>query len=186
MALIAQLELTLLRYINTVPSFIAVDALRDALQDFCKATFAWQHRHDITHDVQGLYDLELPPQTLINNIVAASLDGKPLVQGQDFDFATPSQIRITTRPGALSVLVSLYPNSQATELPDALFERFRNAIAQKAAADLGMMQNMDWSLPGAMVEQLRRDSQRGYSEARSYALDAANRLYEAQTRHQFF
>lgn len=186
MASLQQFEKTLVRFI-AAPPFLAVEALRDAFAELCRKGYCWQKTNQIeTQAGTDRYKLIPAFDSKVNSIVAAALDGKPLVQGQDFELDA-GYIRVfNPRAGQLRVVLSLYPMEEATEVDDELYERFRVVICKGAAAELGQDEKNEWALSKAQVAEYKTEFKAGCAEALQWSLNRANRIYEAQTRHQFY
>lgn len=182
-----QFEATLVRFIQPVPWFVAEPALRDTFQQMCKSSYCWLHANavDATHGNMA-YPLTALPDCRINAIVAAALDGRPLIQGQDFELSDEQLVLKKVMTGHIKLSLSLYPTSTAMSMPEELFERFRVAICQGVAAELGQNEKAEWALTKNQVAAYQEAFDLGCSEARHWALNKANRLYEQQTRHFFY
>lgn len=189
MATLHQYQTTLVQYISGVPPFLAKDALLNALQDLCKRGYCWLHDNShVASPGQSRYALTLPEHTMVHSIVAAAIDGKALVQGQDFRLSSGAEEIELIKPmtGHLNVALSLYPTSLAETVPDRLFERFRTTVCEGAAAKLGQNEKEAWALSKNQIATYQQSFNQGCADARNWALNHASRLYEVQTKHKFF
>lgn len=179
---------TLRSYVTGVPDFMAEQALMQSAREFCRKGLCWTHDVDVLITDARSYPLDLPEFTLPNTIIAASLDGSGLASGADYELsATSIVLKRNVYPGqTLKVILSVVPAKAATAVHSDLYERWDMAIAKGAAAELGAAKDKAWSLTAGEVERHRRDFINGYQSARSYTLNNANRIYETQTRHDFY
>lgn len=179
---------TLRGYVSGVPDFMAERALMQSVREFCEKGLCWTHDWEGTTTDAYSYDLELPEKTLANTIIGASLSGVPLLSGVNYELSGTS-IALRQRPYSgqvLKVILSVLPSKAATDVDSNLFERWDEPIAKGAAASLGRQQNADWAMNLGVVDRLQQEFISGYQSARGYTLNNANRIYEQQTRHDFF
>lgn len=188
MATLQQFEKTLVRFIMPVPTFIALEAVRDAFQELCKKGYVWLTENAFDVDSGTMeYPLTVIAHSRLNSIVAAAFNGKPLVQGQDFEMMPNNSVRLLKKmTGHLRLILSLYPTENVTDIDDEIYERFRTAICAGAAADLGKNEKTEWALSKGQIADYKDEFHTGIAEAKDWALNKASRLYEVKTRHNFF
>ena len=149
-----QLYPDVLVYVPGCPDPTLDQALRDAAIEFLRRTRAWMPwlESSITTSSLREFDLDLPPQSEVVRIEAATLDARPLavrgfrtipmdsasyVDGAGLSLTSTDRITVwltqTVGAGAkLQVLVSLVPSRSATGLDDTLLTKHRLAIVEGA------------------------------------------------------
>ena len=181
-----QFERTLNRYIQ-VPWFLAREAVLDAIATHCKQSYCWQHENQFqvaSHVTSQA--LTTPEHTRINSIVAAAMDGKPLTEGTHFELDGDS-IRLKKQmTGHLKVVLSVFPTDDVQSVDRDIYDRYRIEICMGAAADLGQDEKKAWALSKHQIERYQSMFDSGCSDAVQFSLNKAARIYEAQTKHQFF
>lgn len=187
MAQLDELITPLAMRVAKVPNFVAIAALRFAAQEFAQQSLLWQVQQEIAVDgtARG-YPLTVPAGCLVAAIVAASLDGKPLRQGFDYELDDTNFNVLSAFTGTVQVLVALKTGRTSELVGDELLDHYTPALVSGAAAFLGAQENQPWSLSKGQMQLFQATFESGYQEARKRALNKANRLYEGQTKHQFF
>lgn len=187
MAQLDELIVPLAMRVAKVPNFVAINALRFAAQQFAQQSLLWSDTQSITATGAASYTLTPPVGAQIAAIVGSSLDGKPLVQGADYELDGDQWCAIRDiGSGAIKVLVAFKTARDSTLIGDVLLDHYTLAIASGAAAYLGAQENQAWSLSKLQLQLFQDEFETGYQDARKRALNKANRLYEAQTKHQFY
>ncbi len=165
-------------FVRDVPEIVAVQAIRNAVIEFCEETHYLQENLDPIMGIkgQGLYDLEandsnykvveimqayygdqllIPKaQEELNQIYRTSnwedLSGNPY-----YYFRTRSdEMRLVTKPivteaNKLKIKAAIAPKRSSTVVTDELFERFLEQIAMGARARLYNTPNQPYYDPGA-------------------------------------
>lgn len=171
------------------PSMVAEDQARNAAEVFLSESKAWRTWLSIaTSDTETDYTPTLPAGTQLAKLHAAKLDGVDL----DLAPTTPGETggawkawtdltTITAGPAApgagraLSVWVSLTLTPDSAGLDDAIYNRYRLAIAHGAIARVCAASDKPYSNPGkakeyegkfwAVIDKARSEKARGNSSA---------------------
>jgi hypothetical protein len=149
------------------PQIMAIDAIRSALQEFCRETLVWNYTQDaITAYIgEAEYAYEILEETQVVQPLRGWFNGSPIevktpaeldaiYRGSNWMTATggPRYLVALSRDCArlvpipdekvvagLVLQVALEPADDATEVDDVLFTRHREAIAHGAKARLKSM-----------------------------------------------
>ncbi len=186
MATLEELLTPLAMRVSKVPSFMAIPALRYAAQKFAQESLLWQHTNVFPATSASSYALTVPTGTIIAAIVASSLDGQVLRQGVDYELDGSTWCAMKPMRGTIKTLIALKTARDSVELGDELLQHYEPEIVAGAAAYLGAQENQPWSLSKLQLQLFQDQFDMGFQDARKRALNKANRLYEGQTRHEFF
>ncbi|TDN70412.1 hypothetical protein [Paraburkholderia sp. BL10I2N1] len=160
-------------YIPDVPEFVAINAIRNAVIEFCRRTRYWQQDLDPVTGVINVsnYEIDTPPNTVVVDVVEAwynnvllipksidqlayiyrTLDWRTL-QGNPAYYTRiiePELLLVpypvSTLSNALTMRVALAPARSSTTVDSALYEHYLEEIAQGARARLYATHNQPYS-----------------------------------------
>lgn len=153
--------------------FLAFQAIREAAIDFCERTLVYNYNIPAIDVVggQSVYVIAPLADTQIADIIAVRYNQEPLVGANeaDLDVLVPEWrttatgvptyyrstierelIQLVVTPAdslaeGLNVRVALAPLPSSNNVPDWMFERYRNAIANGALARVFSMKKRPWT-----------------------------------------
>lgn len=154
---------------------MAVEAIRQAVTEFCQRTKAWQASATITFIAdQPEYALTLPANTVLVDVVKClyNEDSLPISPNTETEldkrhagwrqakaqrpafYYLPnlSTIRFVDMPSeakinAVTLRVSVKPTNGATAFDTELYDQYADALAAGAKASLMLMPNKEWTNP---------------------------------------
>lgn len=154
------------------PEQIVINAVRNATDEFCKATNIWKYTHDPMASIAGVaeYELDVPSHAQVASVLSVK-QGDWMVEGKSEDwlnsaihdwqdqestssayytFETPPVIRLVPYPSAtvandIRVRVSLRPTPNASKTDSALYNEWHEVIAHGALSRLKAMTDKPWT-----------------------------------------
>lgn len=153
---------------------MAVEAIRQAVTEFCQRTKAWQTSAQINFVAdQPEYALVLPANTVLVDVVKCLYeDGLPISPNTETEldkqhsgwrqtkaqrpafYYLPnlSTIRFVDMPSeakanAVTVKLALKPTNSAADFDTELYDQYADALAAGAKASLMLMPNKEWTNP---------------------------------------
>jgi hypothetical protein len=163
-----------LPYVPNCPEMSAVNAIRNAVIEFCTGSWYWQHDCYPIPAIAGLNEFEpdLPTQTKFVGVVDAFFGGRPLKPNDEAtlrnryanrDFRAwqgtpaywyqtdPDKLLLVPTPDteaakfSLDLRIAVAPTRVSTGADDALFERYAETIAAGAIARLKAVPGQPYS-----------------------------------------
>lgn len=129
------------------PRVVAVNAIRNAIREFCEGSHAWLEWIDDVVPVAGERSYTVSGVPAGAEILAlADMDG----EGAPYRavFMPPDRIMFHVEPSApVKLRMALKPTPDATEIPDGFGSSWRSAFADGALYRLFRMPNVEWSDP---------------------------------------
>lgn len=162
------------------PEIVAFNAVRNAVIDFCRETYYWQHKCFAQPGQANVADYEpdIPSNTKLVGVIDAWYDGKNLhpksepelrdifwrqnpfeVQGEpnffySYDTDTVRLIpipQVDSQFAGLEMVVAVQPLRASTTCIDNIYERYAETIAKGALARLKAMDDQPWADPQQSV-----------------------------------
>jgi len=157
-------------YAPNCPEPMAVEHLREAAINLCKATRCWREVESFTTTGDDIEVMCVPPYASLFQMEWARFNDRvlePVSAGPDilthedglpFSYTqrTPNSIIIDPpAPGLLTLSMFLMPAPDATDLPEFMFDQFSTALGHGALSTLLLLPNQPFSNPqyAMMFEQ---------------------------------
>lgn len=202
--------MSLIQYANLLPEVLphltgdpseplAINAIRNAVIEFCARSWVWRHFPD-AQDVEAgepSYRLEPPAGADVAMVLSCRYDGEPITQassdsldeklpGWQTDsgcvkyFTQPDTESIVLAPipdanidAGLAMVLAVQPRRAATTFPRWIHAQYMEQIAAGAIAKLMNMPGKPWASPQAVHYQAKFDN--GIASAKESALRGLGR-----------
>lgn len=173
-------------YVQECPEVVAVNAIRNAVIEFCDKSLWLLHEHDpiSLNAYQGLYELSLPDDTMSARILDAWFRNLPMApRGEDdlkriYPFSwrkmegrpqfytqlDPGEVYFVPMPivdyeDAVHMIVALKPTRNSVSCDDTLYERWAEKIGYGARARIHEIPGQTFSDPAlALLNRARFSS----------------------------
>lgn len=185
------------------PEPAAIEALRDAAQEWCRRTRMWREWDEFQTTGEDIESVSVPPGAQIFEIEQAWFDGRPLTPGR-FDrtvspwgdredggyprcITTVRANEIMLRPrcvGMLRISMFMMPSEDGDTVPDELFDRHASEMGKGALAKLLLLPNQPYTNP-KMAMLFRQEFDRA-ADANFGANLRGQQRANVRTRPSFF
>lgn len=186
MALSTLLPLVALDVANA-PRFLVIQMLRLSAQEFCRESDYWQETDSFPVDGSKQYTISYSSRLLPCRIISVKHDDNKLKPQVDFVEVERGLIEISNPPssGTLSVITSVQPANDNSDLTDELVDYYQQGIVAGAVARLLRMPDKPWSNPREVSRHEDIFSTQ-HRAARRERLDKNSRYTKKKRRHTFY
>ena len=167
-----------LPYVPECPEIVAVNAIRNAVIEFCDKSLWLIYEHDPISLIayQGVYELDLPDDTMSARILDAWISNLPMApRGEDdlkriypiawremegrpqfYTQLDPGEVYFVPKPivndtDAVKMLIALKPTRESVTCDDSIYERWAEQIGQGARARIHEIPGQTFSDPGLAI-----------------------------------
>lgn len=163
-------------YVPGCPEIVIESHLQEAAAEFCAKSEVWRFNIDPDYTSKNTsdYDIDVPTNAILENMLFFYLDGRPLTHVSERHYSAPldsdgnavkgtptyfstigdESIRMYPTPEGKHVFTGvgvLKPKLSATGVEDFIFETHGRSIAAGAIARLAEIPNKEWSNPDLAV-----------------------------------
>ena len=175
------------------PLPVATQKVYLALQDFFKTTQTWRHTSDPVAIRAGVtrYDVDdIPRYTRVSAVVGVAIDDQAKSPDTDFLYDdNEGQLVLVQEPeddiaSGLVITSALYPTTEATQIPTAIYMRYFEGMAHGALWKLMVEPGKPWSnLPLAEYHSRQYDIARQHARHAMLRGTGTNRNVTMRPKH---
>ena len=167
-----------LPYVQECPEIVAINAIRNAVIEFCDKSLWLLYEHDPIPLIayQGVYELDLPDDTMSARILDAWINNLPMApRGEDdlkriYPFSwremegrpqfytqiDPGEVYfvpkpIVSQPDAVKLIVALKPTRNSVGCDDSIYERWAEKIGYGARSRINEIPGQTFTDPALAV-----------------------------------